>query len=66
MHKASAVIKDLMNKKSPEKALILQQFFKTKKGEYAEGDIFDQKLSKGFLELWSLPYKVAGQVRKDK
>jgi argininosuccinate synthase len=33
---------------------------------YAEGDIFDQKLSKGFLELWSLPYKVAGQVRKDK
>ncbi len=33
---------------------------------YADGDIFDQTLSKGFLDLWSLPYKVAGQVRKNK
>lgn len=33
---------------------------------YAKGDIFDQTLSKGFLDLWSLPYKVAGQVRNNK
>ncbi|MDR0675706.1 MAG: argininosuccinate synthase [Elusimicrobiota bacterium] len=31
---------------------------------YSKGDIFDQKLSKGFIELWGLPYKVAGKVRK--
>ena len=32
--------KDLENLKDPEKAKILQRFFKTGKGEYGEGDIF--------------------------
>lgn len=32
--------KDLLAKASTDKALILQRFFKTGKGEYAEGDIF--------------------------
>ena len=31
---------------------------------YSEDDKFDQKLAKGFLDLWSLPYKIAGKVRK--
>ncbi len=31
---------DLTNLKNPKKAKILQGFFKTKKGEYGEGDIF--------------------------
>ncbi len=31
---------------------------------YSEDDKFDQKLAKGFIDLWSLPYKIAGKVRK--
>ncbi|MCP4481238.1 MAG: argininosuccinate synthase [bacterium] len=31
---------------------------------YAEHDKFDQSSSKGFIDLWTLPLKVAGQVRK--
>lgn len=34
------IIKDLNKLKNPNKAKILQRFFKTKKGEYGEGDIF--------------------------
>ncbi len=32
--------KDLLNLKNPEKAELLQRFFKTGKGQYGEGDIF--------------------------
>ncbi len=38
--KASDVIKDLQKISNPEKAKILQRFFKTGKGQYGEGDIF--------------------------
>ena len=38
--KASEVKKELKKYSSPEKAKILQRFFKTGPGEYGEGDIF--------------------------
>jgi argininosuccinate synthase len=28
---------------------------------YDTGDLFDQKLSKGFVELWGLPSKIAAE-----
>ena len=31
---------------------------------YEEGDIFDQSASKGFIELWALPAKIAARVAK--
>lgn len=34
------IIKELKENSSKEKAIILQSFFKTKKGEYGEGDVF--------------------------
>ncbi|HYE22521.1 MAG TPA: DNA alkylation repair protein [Verrucomicrobiae bacterium] len=40
MLKASQVIKELKLKADPKKGLFLMRFFKTGKGEYAEGDIF--------------------------
>lgn len=38
--------------------------YQTDLATYSEDDKFDQKLSKGFIDLWSLPYKIAGKVRK--
>ncbi|NKZ04103.1 argininosuccinate synthase [Actinomadura latina] len=32
---------------------------------YATGDTFDQSLAKGFVELWSLPTKIAAQRDRD-
>lgn len=31
---------------------------------YGEGDIFDQKLAEGFVQLWGLPYKIEGRRHK--
>jgi len=33
---------------------------------YTDQDVFDQSLSKGFVELWSLPLKVAGRQNRYK
>ncbi len=50
--------KDLLNLKNPEKAKILSGFFKTGKGQYAEGDIFlgvtvpdTRKIAKKYKDL---------------
>ncbi|HNX91084.1 MAG TPA: argininosuccinate synthase [Candidatus Omnitrophota bacterium] len=31
--------------------------YKLKLATYGEGDVFDQSLSKGFIDLWAMPYK---------
>ena len=36
----SLIVKSLKSKASKEKALVMASFFKTGKGDYAEGDIF--------------------------
>ena len=52
------VLKDLESKKDKDQARILSYFFKTKKGQYGEGDIFwgikvpvQRIISKKFKEL---------------
>lgn len=54
----TAVVKEMLKLKSPQKAKILQGFFKTRPGEYGEGDIFwgltvpqTRALSKQFQDL---------------
>lgn len=31
---------------------------------YGEGDVFDQRLGEGFIQLWGLPYKMEGRQRR--
>ena len=52
------IIKELKSYKNPQKAKILAGFFKTKKGEYGEGDIFwgitvpvQRKIAKSYSDL---------------
>lgn len=37
---ASFILQELLSVANPEKAMFLQGFFKTGKGQYAEGDVF--------------------------
>jgi hypothetical protein len=37
---ASFILQELLSVANPEKASFLQRFFKTGKGQYAEGDLF--------------------------
>ncbi|MBC7328329.1 argininosuccinate synthase [bacterium] len=32
---------------------------------YGEGDIFDQRLAEGFVQLWGLPYKIEGRRKRE-
>ncbi|MBU1037763.1 MAG: argininosuccinate synthase, partial [Candidatus Omnitrophica bacterium] len=41
----------VVGRKSPN------SLYKRELATYEEGDLFDQSLAKGFLELWGLPYK---------
>ncbi len=52
------LIKEINSMKNKEKAIIYQRFFKTKRGEYGEGDMFigitvpkQKKLAKEYLDL---------------
>ncbi len=58
MNKAASVIASVKRLQDTKKALLLQGFFKTKKGEYGEGDIFwgltvpqSRSVAKKFYEL---------------
>ncbi|MGC8842995.1 MAG: argininosuccinate synthase, partial [bacterium] len=31
---------------------------------YGEGDVFDQRLAEGFVQIWGLPYKIEGRRGK--
>ena len=31
--------------------------YKLELATYGEGDVFDQSLAKGFIDLWAMPYK---------
>ncbi len=48
LHKGACSV---VGRKSPD------SLYKRELATYEEGDLFDQSLAKGFLELWGLPYK---------
>ena len=53
LHKSNCSV---VGRKSPH------SLYKKELATYEEGDKFDQKLAKGFIELWGLPYKGRGKV----
>jgi argininosuccinate synthase len=48
LHKATCSV---VGRKSPN------SLYKKELATYEEGDVFDQSLAKGFIEIWGLPYK---------
>ncbi|MFA6141744.1 MAG: argininosuccinate synthase [Candidatus Omnitrophota bacterium] len=48
LHKGNCAV---VGRKSPD------SLYKKELATYEEGDVFDQSLAKGFIELWGLPYK---------
>ncbi len=51
LHKGTCSV---VGRKSPE------SLYKKELATYEKGDVFDQSLAKGFIELWGLPYKGRG------
>ena len=71
----SKIKEDLLKLKNPQQAKILQKFFKTKKGEYGEGDIFlgikvpyQRKISKKYseLSLENLQKLLSGNIHEER
>lgn len=62
--------KELKNKANPEKAKLLQGFFKTGKGEYGEGDVFlgviVPETRKTAVKFKNLPLKSVEELLKSK
>lgn len=54
LHKGTCAV---VGRKSPD------SLYKKELATYEEGDVFDQSLAKGFVELWGLPYKGAYKDR---
>ena len=48
LHKGNCSV---VGRKSPH------SLYKRELATYEEGDVFDQSLAKGFIEIWGLPYK---------
>jgi argininosuccinate synthase len=55
LHKGNCAV---VGRKSPN------SLYKRELATYEEGDVFDQSLAKGFIELWGLPYKGSYKGRK--